>query len=455
MRQNRSEVFLEVARSLCPVCGRLVDADVLVRDNRVFFRKFCPDHGHSEALVSSDLEHYRFSLMFNKPGAVPAGFHSRTARGCPHDCGLCPEHQQHTCLALVEITNACDLECPVCFAAAGAAPVRHVPLATVREMLSRYRTAEGSPEVVQISGGEPTLHPELFAVITAARDMGIGTVQLNTNGLRIARDPDFVERLAELKPSVYLQFDGFRPATYELIRGRDLAADKMKAVDRLASHGFTIVLAVTVVEGVNDGEIGEITRFAIEHPRIRGVIFQPAACTGRYLPPFTPTQRITLPDVLRAVEEQTGGLLTRRDFIPVPCPFPTCFSVTYVYNSDDGVTTLPRLINVDDYLDYFKNRIITNLDPLTQAALENLWSAGATPGSDRTLKDFACCCGVAPEVLKELEDAITMVGVHALMDRHSFDLKRAKKCCIHQLLPDGRIVPFCVYNNLERGRSDG
>jgi len=453
--KGESPVFLEVARSLCPVCGRLVDADVLVRDGRVFFRKFCPDHGHSEALVSSDLEHYRFSLVFNKPGTVPAKFHSGTVRGCPHDCGLCPEHRQHTCLALLEITNACDLKCPVCFAAAGTAPVRHVPLTAVREMLLRYREAEGSPEVVQISGGEPTLHPELFAVIAAAQDIGIKTVQLNTNGLRIARDSEFVARLAELKPSIYLQFDGFRPETYEIIRGRDLAADKMRAVDRLAAAGFTIVLAVTVLKGVNDGEIGEITRFAVRHPRIRGVVFQPAACTGRYLPPFAPAERITLPDVLQAVEEQTGGLLTKKDFIPVPCPFPTCFGVTYVYNSDEGITTLPRLVKVEDYLDYFKNRIITGVDPLVQASLENLWSAGATPGSDRTLKDFACCCGVSPEVLKELEEAITMVGVHALMDRHSFDLKRAKKCCIHQILPDGRIVPFCVYNNLERGKSDG
>jgi len=451
-KKDRPEIFLELTRSICPVCRRVVDADVLTRENKVFMHKFCPEHGWFDALISSDLEHYRAGQRFNKPGAIPLSFAAQVEKGCPEDCGLCPEHKQHTCLGLIEITDACNLQCPTCLA--DSRGKNFLSLEQVKKMLELLVVCEGNPGVVQISGGEPTLHPRLFEIIAAARDMGIKSVQLNTNGIRIAEDDAFLEGLARLKPSIYLQFDGFTPAVYRRLRGADLADLKLKALDRLAGLDFNIVLAATVVKGVNDDQVGRIAELAVNHRLVRGVMFQPVAYTGRH-PACDPMNRTTLPDVVAALEKQTGGLLVKEDFIPIPCPYPTCFSVTYVYRGGGEVTTLPRLVNVEEYLDYFKNRFITDLSPLTLEALEGLWSACATPGSAEVGSNFACCCGFSPESLKELEQDIIMIGIHALMDAHTFDLKRARKCCIHQVLPGGKMVPLCVYNNLRRGCAHG
>lgn len=448
MKVDREEQFLEITRSICPVCHRLVDAEIQVKNNRVLMHKRCPEHGWFDSLVASDFANYQASQKYNKPGTRPLHFASEVLNGCPEDCGLCPEHKQHTCLGIIEITDACNLHCPVCFA--DAAGHSFLSLDQIRDMLDLYVKCEGQPEVIQFSGGEPTLHPDLFEMLGIAKDKGIKVVQINTNGIRIAGDAKFVENLARYKPAVYLQFDGFSEEIYRRIRGENLLDSKMRAIERLAGKGLSIVLAVTVVKGVNDHEIGQIADFAIKHPAIRGVMFQPVAYTGRVTQPNA-LDRITLPDILAGLEVQTNGLLLKSDFVPVPCPHPTCSAVTYIFTDEEQITPITRIIEVDDYLDYFKNQIITDISPLTQGALEGLWSASATPGTEMTAGNVACACGLPMEGLGELVRQVTMIGIHAFMDPYNFDLKRARKCCIHQILPEGRMVPFCVYNNLQRG----
>lgn len=445
---DRAEQFIEITRSLCPVCCRLIDAEIQVRDNKVFLHKRCPEHGWFDTLVSGDSQHYFASLKYNKPGTLPNYFASEVHNGCPEDCGLCPEHKQHTCLGIIEITDACNLRCPTCFA--DACGESFLSKEQVGDMLDLFVKCEGEPEVLQLSGGEPTLHPELFEILNIAKSKGIKVVQLNTNGVRIAQDSEFTERLAEIKPAIYLQFDGFSDDIYRHLRGVDLLDIKMKAIEYLTEKGFTIVLAVTVVKGINDHQLGKIADFAIRHPAIRGVLFQPVTYTGRF-GVVDPLDRMTLPDVLQGLESQSKRLLLNSDFVPIPCPHPTCSAVTYIYTDNEQSTPITRIINVDDYLDYFKNQIITDLTPLTKDALEGLWSASATPGTEKATIDVACACGLPMLDLGELEQQITMIGVHAFMDPYNFDLKRARKCCIHQILPSGKMVPFCVYNNLKRG----
>jgi uncharacterized radical SAM superfamily Fe-S cluster-containing enzyme len=445
---DRAEQFIEITRSLCPVCNRLIDAELQVRSHKVFMHKRCPEHGWFDTLVSGDSQHYFSSLKYNKPGTLPNYFASEVHNGCPEDCGLCPEHKQHTCLGIIEITDACNLRCPTCFA--DACGESFLSKEQVGDMLDLFVKCEGEPEVLQLSGGEPTLHPELFEILNIAKSKGIKVVQLNTNGVRIAQDSEFTERLAEIKPAIYLQFDGFSDDIYRHLRGIDLLAIKMKAIEYLTEKGFTIVLAVTVVKGINDHQLGKIADFAIRHPAIRGVLFQPVTYTGRFSA-VDPLDRMTLPDVLQGLESQSKRLLLKSDFVPIPCPHPTCSAVTYVYTDNEQITPITRIINVDDYLDYFKNQIITDLTPLTKGALEGLWSASATPGTEKATIDVACACGLPMLDLGELEQQITMIGVHAFMDPYNFDLKRARKCCIHQILPSGKMVPFCVYNNLKRG----
>ena len=444
----RDHVFFDLTRSLCPECGQVIDAQVLLRDGKVYLRKHCVEHGWHEALVSSDADWYLKALKYNKPGAIPYAFATDVREGCPSDCGLCPEHQQHTCAGVIEITSRCNLACSTCFASAGGG--YDLTLAQVEEMLARFVDAEGRPELVQISGGEPTIHPQILDILAAAKRCGVQEVMLNTNGVRLAHEPEFVRELAKANPTIYLQFDGLRASTHEALRGADLRDMKQRALDNLAEAGMHVVLVATIVQGVNEDEIGDILRYALKQPAVHGVSYQPTTFAGRCMDGHDPLHRATVPDVLHALEQQTDGMFRMSDFLPVPCPYPTCTACTYAYIDGDEVVPIPRLIDVDDYLDLITNRTIPDISDELQPVIESLWSMAALMGTDKTTSDLACCV-YDLDLLTDV-DVLTehffLVQVHGFMDEHTFDLKRLMKCCVHELLPDGRTVPLCAYNNL-------
>ena len=378
----RNHIFHELTRSLCPQCRRVVDAQVLIRNGAVYLRKCCPEHGWYEALVSSDANWYLNSLKYNKPGAVPYQFATAMKQGCPFDCGLCPEHRQHTCIGIIEITTRCNLGCSTCFADAGSG--YDLSLTQVEAILDRLLDTEGEPEIVQISGGEPTIHPQFLDILAAVKKRGIQHVMLNTNGLLLAQDRDFVRQLVPYKPTIYLQFDGLNSQTYHVLRGRELSAIKRQALDNLAQAGLYAILVPTVVHGVNDAEIGDILRYGLEHPAVLGVNYQPVTFAGRCLINSDPLHRMTVTDILHALERQTTGLFRVSDFRPVPCPHPTCSACTYAFVGNDQVIPIPRLLNVDDYLDFVSNRSLPDLSAELQSALEVLWSMAALMGSNKT-----------------------------------------------------------------------
>lgn len=446
----RNHIFHDITRSLCPECRQVIDAQVLIRDGAIYLRKRCPKHGWHEALVSSDAGWYLNSLKYNKPGAVPYKFTTAVEKGCPFDCGLCPEHQQHTCVSLIEITTRCNLACPICFADAGNG--YDLSLSQIEAMLDRLVETEGQPEIVQISGGEPTIHPQIFNILAAAKKRDIRHVMLNTNGLRLAQENDFVSRLAQYKPIIYLQFDSLIDETYRLLRGREMTDVKQQVLDNLAKVGLYAILVPTIVHGLNDAEIGDILRYGLQHPAVLGINYQPVTFAGRYLSRCDPLRRTTVTDILHALETQTNGLFQVSDFLPMPCPHPTCTACTYAFVDGDEVTPILRLLNVDDYLDFATNRSLPDLSAELQSVLEALWSMAAVMGSDRTtnaLTCVACDSGIAlPSEFRFSPQHFFGVHVHGFMDEHNFDVKRLMKCCVHQLLPDGRAVPFCAYNNL-------
>jgi hypothetical protein len=452
-RQKRDSdyVFYELTRSICPECRRPIDAHILLRDNKVFMRKRCPEHGQFEALVYGDAQAYTSSAKFNKPGTIPLEFSTPIRHGCPHDCGLCPDHQQHVCLGIIEVNSACNMDCPLCFANAGAG--FNLTLEEVEEILDHLVATEGSPQVVQFSGGEPTIHPQIIPMIRAAQARDIRYVMLNTNGKRIANDDAFLAELAAARPSIYFQFDGFRAETYRIIRGEpEILEEKIRALDRLHAIGAQVVLVPAIERGVNDDEVGEIVRFALRHPAVRGINFQPAFHAGRH-GRHDPLQRMTIPDVLAAIEAQTEGLFVRSDFVPVPCCFPTCNSVTYAYVEDEAVLPLPRVLNVDDYLDYITNRVVPDLAGEIKAALEGLWSSSAVPGSATMAGQFALSCAACglPDGgldLGAMADRVFMIMLQDFMDPWTFNQKNLMKCCKEFLLPGGLQIPFCSYNTV-------
>ena len=448
VKQDADYIFHELTRSICPECKTVIDAQIIIRDNKVFMRKRCPTHGWFEGIISSDAEMYVNSVKFNKPGTIPLEFSTEVKDGCPLDCGLCPEHKQHICLALIEVNSACNLNCPVCFADAGIG--FSLTMQQVESMLDRFVEIEGDPEVIQFSGGEPTIHPQILDMIQAAKDRGIKKVMVNTNGVRIARDERFLQELARLNPVIYFQFDGLRRETYQTIRGEDLLDQKLLALERMDRAGLDAVLVAAIEREVNVDEVGQILDFGLKHPAVCGVVYQPVTHVGRHIP-FDPMQRVTIPDVIHGIVEQTKGRFVLDDFVPVPCCFPTCQVNSYIFVDGDTVIPLPRLLKIEDYLDYITNRALPRLPDAgaIQTALEGLWSASAVAGTEATASMFQCACGPGLDLgdgLTPLNKHIFQVAIKDFMDSYTFSVKQVMKCCVGILVPDGRVIPFCAYN---------
>lgn len=452
---------LAVTQALCPVCLAVCPGETIDRAGRVVLRRTCPTHGLRESLVLSDASWWRWSRKFVRPGRAPVPA-TATEHGCPYDCGFCPEHQQHACVTVFEITEACNLACPACFG--GDAHVDHRTLEEVRGMAAGLLRAEnGSADVVMLSGGEPTLHPQFFEIVDLVAELPVRYLIVNSNGLRFARDPEFAERVAERDLLVYLQFDGFAPATYEALRGRDDLLDtKLRALENLHAAGARVVLVATVVKGVNDHEVGEIVKFGAHHPAVRAVSLQPQFGEGRFVA-FDPMDRMTITDVIAAIDRDSG-LFTREDFVPVPCCDPMCTAATYAYVRDGEVTPVTRLVPVETYLDYLENSAMPNLSEAYREdakemrdVLLRLYSKSAPPGTERQASAFFCACEpllAEFDAVEDLTDRVFAVTIEGFMDRHVFDVSRVTRCCIQEALPDGRIVPFCAYNTLYRFAPD-
>jgi 7,8-dihydro-6-hydroxymethylpterin dimethyltransferase len=451
---------LEATQSICPQCKRVLDAALRERDGRVVLSRTCPEHGRFEAVVYGDAVRYAEIKRFNKPGESPRSRQTEIANGCPHDCGICPEHAQHTCLGIIEVNSACNLDCPICFADSGTGHQRDgfsLNLEQVESMLDAFVRAEGEPEALQISGGEPSIHPQILEILAAAKARSIPLVMLNTNGIRLARDRRFASVLAEIGIHVYLQFDGFEPATQAAIRGRDLTDIKLRALERCAEAGVSVSLAAAVERGVNEQEVGAIVRFGVEHPAVTGVFLQPVTHAGRFRDDSDPLQKLTNSDVIAAIASQLPEWFRADDFVPVPCCSPSCRSATFALYDGSDLVPLPRLVDVELYLDYVTNRAVPDLD--VRVALEGLWSAKAAGGSGPVAERLDCiaCATAMPVELREVAARGFMIVVQDFQDPYTLDLQKLRKCCVAEIVPDGRLIPFCAYNSVgyrERVRRD-
>jgi uncharacterized radical SAM superfamily Fe-S cluster-containing enzyme len=455
------EAVLATTRALCPVCLAVCPGQTIERDGKVILRRSCPVHGTRESLVLSDATWWRWSRKFIRPGRRPEPV-TATEHGCPYDCGFCPEHEQHACVTVFEITESCNLACPACFA--GDAHAVHRSLEDIDAMATGLLRAEGgSADVVMLSGGEPTSHPRFLEILDRVAALPVRYVIVNSNGLRFARDPVFAREVADRGALVYLQFDGFETSTYEVLRGRDdLLETKLAALGNLSEAGARVVLVATIVKGVNDREIGAIVKFGAQHPAVRAVSLQPQFGEGRFVA-FDTMDRITITDVIDAVERDSG-LFTREDFVPVPCCDPMCTAATYAYVREGEVIPVTRLVPVETYLDYLENSAMPNLSEAYRHDVEEmrevllrLYSKGSPPGTERQASAFFCACEPLLDEFDSVDDLsehVFAVTIEGFMDRHVFDVSRVTRCCIQEALPDGRIVPFCAYNTLYRFAPD-
>jgi uncharacterized radical SAM superfamily Fe-S cluster-containing enzyme len=458
--KNRPYLYYDTAISICSTCYRKVEGKILFQDGRVLLRRRCPEHGWETALLADDIDYYRRAReVFIKPPEMPLRYNTPIKYGCPYDCGLCPDHEQHSCLSIVEITDRCNLRCPVCYSMSGPERKGWRSLATIEAMLDAVVANEGEPDVVQISGGEPTIHPDFFAVLDAAKARPIRHLMVNTNGVKIARDPAFAERLAGYLPGfeIYLQFDAFERDALLDLRGEDLREVRRLAVERLNALGVSTTLVVTVKKGVNDQEIGRVLDWAVRQPCVRGVTLQPVQHAGR-TEGFDPARdRLTLTEVRRAILTQSD-LFSPEDLLPVPC-HPDSLAMAYGLKTDEGLVPLTRMIPEDVLLGGARNTITFEKEPEVREHLFKLFATNHSPQSSAaTLRELLCCLPVLDAPTDWTYERLFRVIIMQFMDAWSFDVRSVKKSCVHIVDPRSmNLVPFDTYNlfyrdDLERER---
>ncbi|HEY9218823.1 MAG TPA: radical SAM protein [Phenylobacterium sp.] len=448
-------LFYGQTTSLCETCYGLVETKVIVEDGAVFYLKRCREHGVQKTLVCDDLAYWKSQKDWLKPGDRPLRPHTRTEIGCPWDCGLCPDHEQHSCLAIVEINEACNLSCPVCFAGSSVHHQAHRPLAEVERMLDVVVASEGEPDLVQLSGGEPTIHPQFFEILAAAKARPIRHLMVNTNGLRIAREPGFAEKLAAFAPGfeVYLQFDSLRREALMELRGADLTRVRIEALEALERVGLSTTLVVTLKRGVNDDEIADIVRFALKWRCVRGVTFQPIQDAGRN-DGFDPKRhRIVLSQVRREIAK--AGVFALEDLIPLPCN-PDQICIGYGLRNGEQVTPITSLLPRDLLVAAAPNTVTFESYPELQSRVFELMSLStAQADTSEKLASLLCCLPEAA-VPSNIGYADTFrVVVSQFLDRFNFDLGTVKRSCVHFVQPDGRIIPFDTYNTFYRPGAPG
>ena len=442
----RDYTYYDFTMSLCPSCLKRVDAKIVFENDKVFMLKRCPTHGHSKVLIADDVDYYKNARNYNKPSETPYKFNKETHYGCPYDCGLCTDHEQHSCLTVLEITDRCNLTCPTCYAGSSPTYGRHRTLQEVKNMLDAIVANEREPDVVQLSGGEPTLHPQFWEVMDYAKSLSIKHLMLNTNGVKIAQDPEFAARLKTYTPDfeVYLQFDSFDDAVLQSMRGASLTKIRKKALQHLNELNLSTTLVVTLQKDLNDHEIGEIIDFALKQPCVRGVTFQPTQIAGRLENFNEQTDRITLTEVRRKILEQSD-VFTSDDVIPVPCN-PDALAMAYALKVDAQVIPLTRYINPMDLLDNSKNTIVFEQDELVQKKMLEIFSTGiSTDNASSELHSLLCCLPSiqAPDLSY---DNLFRIIIMQFVDAYNFDVRAIKKSCVHIVDKDCNIIPFETMN---------
>jgi len=460
MKREDREKILGNTESVCPVCLKRIPAHRVAVDDDVFLDKTCLEHGHFRTIIWRGTPSYASWYVPKLPSQPPVC--ATTAdKGCPFDCGLCPEHRQQSCCVLLEVTQRCNLLCPVCFASSQRAD-RDPDLKAIEEWYRMLLDA-GGPYNIQLSGGEPTVRDDLPEIVSLGRSLGFDFIQLNTNGLRLADDPAYVRRLKDAGLScVFLQFDGTNDAIYETIRGAALLDKKKAAIARCAEEHLGVVLVPTLMPGINAENIGSIISFAINSmPAVRGVHFQPISYFGRY--PLSPSDesRITIPEVIRSIERQTDGLMKAENFRPPQAENAYCsFNGNFVLMPDGALKT------------WTKEKQAGCCGPQTAALgarkaqrfVAQRWAASGDRTESAVASKTTSCCGT-PNVasldafLDRVDRYSLCVSGMAFQDAWNLDLERLRECFIHVVSPDNRVIPFCAYNltdkqgkSLYRGR---
>jgi len=475
-RPRADHIMIGITDSLCPTCMRVVPAKIITKGKRVYLRKRCPEHGTRDDFVCSD------SAWWDRgeghtPSVLPQIRSTESSKGCPHDCGLCPDHEQHTCIGLVELTDRCNLSCPMCFASSGPGGKDH-SLDEIIAALDRLILAEGRAEVCQLSGGEPTIHPQFRRVVDEALARPIDYVMINTNGIRIAKDSDLVDFIAARRDRVeiYLQWDGEDDATMLRLRGEALSDIKRRALDALQAAAINVTLVATLHPPLADSFYESLWNQARTRDNVTGISLQPATYSGRHVSCEDLEDRITFPDVIAGLARASGGEIATADFAPLPCAHPNCHQILLAARDGGQIVPLSQAAPLSDHLDLIAGGISFTPErsrQIVQLFIDRMTHCGTDCGCgdvvpiggpsnggpafrgsqppagdpvDPVLRRFFGRVLTGQATAKDL----LRVTITSFLDAYNFDIRQLMKCCTHHVLPSGHVVPFCAYNTLYR-----
>ena len=450
MGESKEYIYFDATISLCVECHKKIEAKIIFENDNVYMIKTCKEHGFQKVLIADDVEYYKRIRNYNRKSDYPKVPHTEVRYGCPYDCGLCADHEQHSCLALIEVTDRCNLTCPTCYASSSPTHGRHRTLEEIRFMVEAVVASEGEPDIIQISGGEPTIHPQFFEIVDLVREYPVKHLMINTNGIRIADDFTFAEKLASYQPDfeLYLQFDSLKSENLMQLRGRDLLEIRMKTLEHLNKLNLSTTLVITLQKGFNDSEIGELIEFALKQKCVRGITFQPVQVAGRLTQFDASKDRLTNTEVRSAILAQTD-IFTPEDLIPVPCN-PDALIMGYALKQKDKVVPLTNLIDPELLLNSGTNTIVFEQNEELQKHVIEMFSASkSTNKAEQVFNQLLCCL---PKVLapKISYDNLFRIIIMNFMDAYDFDIRAIKKSCVHIVHTDGRIIPFETMNMFYR-----
>jgi len=480
-------MVIKNTKSLCPECLAVLDAEVYEDKGKIMIKKTCKEHGEFNNTYWSSSKVYMKANDYGKVGRGIDNPQTIANSECPQNCGLCEEHESHTVLGLIDVTNRCNMKCPVCFANAAVSKTLYEPTyEEIRTMLQNLRNNRPVPTpAIQYAGGEPTVRKDIVELVKLAKEEGFRHTQIATNGLRLARLPSLAQELKDAGlNTVYLQFDGVTEEPYLKIRNRNLLSVKLAAIENCRKVNLQIVLVPTVIKGVNDNQIGDILRFAAQNiDIIRGVNFQPVSFAGRTPADEVESQRVTIPDFEMMVEEQTDGQIKVEDFYPASCVTPVsefiesidgkdaqvtftchphCGSATYIFIDDSGMIPITRFIDVDRFFNLLTNStedmeaggLVAKAKIVARATLELPKTVDMSKSPDSVDLRSILTAVFRDRSYKSLGDfhhKTLLVSCMHFMDPFNFDQDRVRRCVIHYAVPDGRIIPFCSMNAIYRG----
>ena len=456
---KKYDLFLTATQSFCHLCGNLnhlIDTHIVSKDNEVFLRKFCPKCGESMVKISTDFEYYKLCDDYLKAPDLPEKPLTKVLRGCPFDCGVCPQHQNHPCLALFNITDECNMKCHICYYAAEPGLGNHRSMQSIEKMLSTLLETESEPDLIQVAGGEPTTHPEIVKILKYLKASPVRHLMLNTNGIKIAEDESFVKELKALGGGfeVYLQFDSLTPSVLKDIRAQDMSKVRLKALAMLEKYNISTTLVMVVKKGLNEHEIPEVIRFSRTYRCVRGIVFQPVEEAGRV--EASGDFRITLSEIRQIIIDDSNNPFTKEDMIPLPCD-PHKIGVGYAAKTmkkDEEGKAFANLFPVTGQLPKsliteHKGTVIFEKDKAFVKSVIDTVSLDTAMGTgilkDKVKKKLFCCWPsfLTPEDMG-YENVYRLV-ISEFSDIVNFDAINIKREC-NFMIEEERIIPFSTYN---------